>query len=88
MKDTRCFLHADVIATPAEKSAVVRFCHGSVGGHATGSVHSEVRGGNIVDFGRVVEFPGEVNVLLRIRIQLAKDLGCFLTADTVNFLLS
>ena len=88
VKDTRCFLHSNVVAAPTKQSAVVKFCHGSVGGRATGSVHGEVRSGNVDDFGRVVEFPGEVNAVLRIRVQLTKDLGCFLSGDPVHFLLT
>jgi len=88
VKDARCFLQADVVASPAEQSAIVKFCHGSVGGRATVSVHSEVCGRNVDDFGRVVEFPGEVNAVMWIRIQLAKDPGCFLAGHPVHFLLS
>lgn len=88
MKDTRCFLDTDIVASPTEQSAIVKFCHGSVGSRATESVHSEVCSRNVDDFGRVVEFPGEVNAVLWIRIQLAKDLGCFLAGHPVHFLLT
>jgi hypothetical protein len=88
VEDTRSFLHAQFIATPAEQSAVVKFRHGSVGGRATGPVRSEVRSGNIDDLGCVVELPGEVDSVLRIRLKFTRDPYCFLAGDPMNFLLT
>ena len=88
VKDTGCFLHANFVTSPAQQSAIVKFCHGRIGGCATGSVHSEVRSGNVNDFGCVIELPIEVNAVVRVRIQLAEDLGCFLAGNPVYFLLT